>query len=334
MGVQPQPHPARLRRLEEELAEAGFEPGGSASWRELLLVELDYALRPLVHERRVPSVGTIIEPTADAAAWEGGTLLNISRGSLGDYPVEGARRFADGMSSFVVRRLDGDDEFVVFDRPAGSERDLVVLADALDATVVQRHPSGIVRLVGDFGVLRWNGLRWHHEPPVRSWVDSVSACAAEGDRRILAKLLAFAVHDLGARGIGALLVYDPDGASSSSYQLRLPTPPPLRIDRVSDLAPLRHVLGQIDGAAVFDCDGVLRELGVRLVPSAAAESDIEGYRGMRHTSARRYSFDEPESTVIVVSEDGPVSVLRKGALLGSSSRHWLPPDLVALDEGS
>jgi hypothetical protein len=55
---------------------------------------------------------------------------------------------------------------------------------------------------------------------------------------------------------------------------------------------------------------------------------------MRHTSARRYSFDEPESTVIVVSEDGPVSVLRKGALLGSSSRHWLPPDLVALDEGS
>ena len=39
---------------------------------------------------------------------------------------------------------------------------------------------------------------------------------------------------------------------------------------------------------------------------------------MRHTAARRYSFDDPTATVIVVSEDGPVSVLRKGKVLGSS----------------
>jgi hypothetical protein len=108
----------------------------------------------------------------------------------------------------------------------------------------------------------------------------------------------------------------------------------LRIDRVSDLAPLRHVLGQIDGAAVFDRDGVLRQLGVRLVPSPTAESDIDGYRGMRHTSGRRYSFDEPEATVVVISEDGPVSVLRKGEVLGSSSERWVPLELVALDDGA
>ena len=63
---------------------------------------------------------------------------------------------------------------------------------------------------------------------------------------------------------------------------------------------------------MFDADGVLRELGVRLVPSAAAEAEVDGYRGMRHTSARRYSYDDPTATVIVVSEDGPVSVLRAG----------------------
>jgi DNA integrity scanning protein DisA with diadenylate cyclase activity len=55
---------------------------------------------------------------------------------------------------------------------------------------------------------------------------------------------------------------------------------------------------------------------VRLVPSAEAESDVEGYRGMRHTSARRYSFDDPTATLIVVSEDGPVSVIRNGEVLG------------------
>lgn len=57
---------------------------------------------------------------------------------------------------------------------------------------------------------------------------------------------------------------------------------------------------------------------MRLVPSAEAETQVEGYRGMRHTSARRYSYDDPNATVIVVSEDGPVTVLRNGELLGTS----------------
>ena len=71
----------------------------------------------------------------------------------------------------------------------------------------------------------------------------------------------------------------------------------------------------VDGAAVFDGAGTLRHLGVRLVPSAEAEADVEGFRGMRHTAARRYSFDDPTATVIVVSEDGPVSVIRHGEVL-------------------
>ena len=62
---------------------------------------------------------------------------------------------------------------MVFDRPAGSERDLVVLADVFEATIVQRHPAGSVRVVGAFGVLRWDGLSWHHEPPVSSWIDGI-----------------------------------------------------------------------------------------------------------------------------------------------------------------
>jgi DNA integrity scanning protein DisA with diadenylate cyclase activity len=40
--------------------------------------------------------------------------------------------------------------------------------------------------------------------------------------------------------------------------------------------------------------------------------------GTRHTSGRRYSYDDPFATVIAVSEDGPVSVLRNGAVLGRS----------------
>jgi hypothetical protein len=69
---------------------------------------------------------------------------------------------------------------------------------------------------------------------------------------------------------------------------------------------------------VLDASGTLRQLGVRLVPSPLAEADVEGLRGMRHTAGRRYSFDDPGATVIVVSEDGPVTVIRNGQVLGRS----------------
>jgi len=59
---------------------------------------------------------------------------------------------------------------------------------------------------------------------------------------------------------------------------------------------------------------VLRHLGVRLVPNAMAEETVEALRGT-HTSGRRYSRDDPIATVIAVSDDGPVSVFRDGAVL-------------------
>jgi hypothetical protein len=308
----------RLRRLAEELAESGLRLNGSEALRGILLEEIDHALRPDVHERKVASNGTIFEPKSDPATWGALAQLEVTRGPIGEHPLSAARRFADGRSSWIVRRANGTNEWLVLDRPAGSERDLVVLASVLDATIIQRHPTGSVRVVGHFGVLRWQGFTWRHEPPVSSWINAVAASPDHGKPEILEAMLEFAVHDLGSRGIGSLLIYRPDSGSSPAVEERLPTPPPLRIDVVSHLAPLRHALGQIDGAAVFDVDGVLHHLGVRLVPSNDAERTVDAIGGTRHTSGRRYSHDDPLATIIVVSEDGPVTVLRNGAVLGDS----------------
>lgn len=307
----------RRGRLYEELVDAGFRLEGADPAGSMLIHELDYARFPSVHERHVPSFGAIVAPSVSIADWEKPTELRISTRPLGDFSLGVARRFADGMSTWLVRWSDSA-VLAVFDRPSGSERDLVILSDSLGASVVQRHPSGVVRLAGDFGVLRWDGIAWHREPPVRSWIDSVHGSDADGDREVLGRLLAFAVHDLGARGIGATLVYRASESSSGSFDRRLLIPPPLSISRSIDLAPLRHVLAQVDGAAVFDEDGTMREIGVRLVPSARAEAEVDGFRGMRHTASRRYSFDDPAATVIVVSEDGPVTVLRAGEMIGHS----------------
>jgi hypothetical protein len=312
--------PPRLRRLAEELGEEIGWPGDPAGVSRLVLEEIDRARRPRVHERRVVSSGAVVAPSTDPGTWGPGTQLEISRGPLVSTDLDGMRLFADGLSSWLVRHADGQpDEWMVFDRPSGSERDLVVIAEVLGATVVQRHPTGVVRVVDDQGVARWDGVGWHHEPPVASWIDAVTASDPHGDVSVARALLEFAVHDLGARGIGALLIHRADGEPGPAVEARLPSPPPLQVRRPNALAPLRHALGQIDGAAVFDADGVLRELGVRLVPSAQAEAEVGGLRGMRHTAARRYSFDDPLATVIVVSEDGPVTVLRNGEQLGASA---------------
>jgi hypothetical protein len=306
----------RLSRLAEELAEAGLPSSGSRLLDDVLVEEVDRALRPAVHERHVPSSGVILDPGSDPLAWTAETELEITSKQVGAQGLEAARPFVDGLSSWLLRRTSGGgDEWLLFDRPAGSERDLVVLADVMEATLVQRHPAGVVRIVGGFGVLRWEGLSWHHAPPVVSWLDAVEADGFKGDPKVVEALLRMAVHDLGSLGIGALLIYRPVASPGPAVEELLPPPPPLRISAAAHLAPLRHALGQIDGAAMFDGEGVLRRLGARLVPSAEAELRVDAMGGTRHTSALRYSFDDPTAIVVIVSEDGPVSIARNGAVV-------------------
>lgn len=312
---------ARMRRLAEELEESGFVFAGDDAGVAALLDEIRHAVHPPVHERRVASVGAIVDPRSSHEQWERVTELHITEWDVAAARLEWARRFADGLSSWLVRRSGGPSTGVVFDRPSGSERDLGVIAAAFEATVVQRHPSGVVRVVNDLGTWRWERFDWHFERHVASWIDVLTACPEHGDADVLRALLEFAVHDLGGLGIGALLVYRPEAAPAGpAVEVRLPSPPPLQVTRPLSLAPLRHALAQVDGAAVFDASGTIRHLGVRLVPSAEAEAEVEGLRGMRHTSGRRYSYDDPMATVVAVSEDGPVTVFRAGAVLGSSIR--------------
>jgi hypothetical protein len=309
----------RLTRLAEELRDLTALPSDIIDVDGVLIEEIDHVLRPAVHERRILSTGAIVDPQSESAEWSAGAQLDIVRTPVAQERIPTTRRFADGLSSWLLRRTSHDDEWVIFDRPASSERDLVVLSDVFQATIVQRHPSGSVRVVGPFGVLRWDRMRWHYEPPISAWIDTLMACDHTGDATVLNALLAFAVHDLGSQGIGTLLIYRPRDEPGPAVDDPLPAPPPLRIRTPFHLAPLRHALAQVDGAAVFNREGTLQRLGVRLIPSSSSIESIESFGGTRHTSGRRYSFDDPSATVIAVSDDGPVTVLRNGRILGRST---------------
>ncbi len=317
MGTSSRISAGRFRRLQEELNEE--LPGILDATPDVpgTLDELSYALWPPVHEGRVATYGAIVAPLSDPEEWTGVTGLTVHHRMASGLSNDATRRFADGMTSWVLRRPGGTTELVVFDRLASSERDLVVLAETSGGVLIQRHPNGIVRMVGPFGVARFTAGTWHHQPPVDRWLDAVRACQSPEQQQVLKRLLRFAVHDLGSRRIGALLVYRA-GPGSGTIEAPQPTPPPLNVKVPANLAPLQHVLSQLDGAAIFDEKGSLVGLGVRLVPSRSAEDAVPTVGGTRHTSASRFSYDEPDSVVIAVSEDGPVTVFRRGRVLGRS----------------
>lgn len=310
--------PGRLRRLIDELLDEKLGAVERSSDPNVLVDELDYALRPPRHERRVPSYGVLLFPTEPSENWGSLIGLNVTISRSTERADDEVRRYADGLSSWAIRTGTGIDALAVFDRVTSSERDLVVLAEATGAMVVQRHPNGEVRLVGSFGVARWDGMGWMIEPPATRWLEA-AACSDAGEMvSTIDTLLRFAVHDLGARGIGALFVISPTDLSNPAFEVRLPTPPELSIHLPTALGPLRHVLSQIDGAALLDPSGVVRALGIRISPSLQAESQVEPLGGTRHTTGRRYSFDDPLAVVIVVSEAGPVTVFRHGEIVGRS----------------
>ena len=307
----------RRERVADDLRDLGVRWDGGDTGT-IILEEVDEALHPASHERMVPTTGMVVAPATTPTTWDQLTRLRIATVIGSGQSIAAARRFADGQSTWLLRRDPETIEWLFFDRPAGSERDLVILARALGATVVQRDSGGVVRVVGAFGVLRWERYAWHLEPPVASMVERVAHARRPRHRMTIEALLTFAVHDLGAAGIGALLVYRTTDRPGPAVEERLALPPELRITEPLHLAPLRHALAQTDGAAVFDVSGTLRRLGVRLVPTRQAEAAIDPLGGTRHTSARRYSFDDPDAIVIAVSDSGPVSVLQAGEVVATS----------------
>lgn len=194
---------------------------------------------------------------------------------------------------------------------------------AVGGLIVQRHPSGQVRVFGPSGVVRWNGVAWHHDAPVDAWVDRLHTVVDQelkGSVDGVRPLLRFAIHELGGRHIGATLIWRPSDVDEPATRIEplVHNAPRLRLDKLGEEAALAQALAQTDGAALFDHDATLSALGLRLAPSRDAERAVPAMSGMRHTSALRYSFDDPHAIVIVVSDDGPVTLMHAGRAIATA----------------
>jgi DNA integrity scanning protein DisA with diadenylate cyclase activity len=329
----------RLARLHAELVDEFVPlpvdgPAGSA-----LLTELFYALHPPVHEGRVPAYGAVVHLDVDADSGDGdrdGDPLAATGGTVPDgIPAASSRldhrpdveligakldatmqrMAADGRSTFVWRSIDRPEGILTLARSHNSEADLVGLRERLgNVVVIQRSLEGRVRAVTQEGVVIWTGVDWVFKPVANSYLAPLARLLPDADRDVLDALLDLCVHGLSAKGVGATLVWwlddshpqGIDGAmAQSAYSLTV-------TDRRHHPA-LLSILAQVDRAVVVRRAGELKAVDVALLTSAESEARVAAQGGTRHSSARRYSYDQHRSVVFVVSADGPVSVFVDGA---------------------
>jgi hypothetical protein len=303
----------RLGRLREELADEAVPLPVDTRQGLALLEELDYARQPPIHEGRAPRYGALVSidtaPQLDRLEAIGEDLAVL-------------RRLADGRASFVVRGSHSPAGLVYFDHSLEYEASAIALHAETGAYVIQRGATGKVRVCGPDGVVNWDGVQWDFKPLADRHVAPIRRLVPQIDEEVLVGLLELCVHWLSPGHIGASLVVGLDGDPRKLLHLDRSGEmdvPSLNVTRRDHFSPLLSLLSQVDGATLVDPDGEVSTVQVGLQWSDLAGQLVAPTGGMRHTSARRFSFDEVSSLVFVVSQDGPASVFSDGALLTAVS---------------
>jgi len=165
----------------------------------LVLDELEYARRPPLFERRAPIYGSIVVPD-DRSLIESGELVDLIE--LDAQPLDVARRFADGRSTYLVRQPDRPLLLACFRRSVQYEADLVEIQADLGAIIVQRIAMGVTRAFTETGAEEWAGYRWTNRPNTRSQHEALQPLLPGVDKPVLAGLLELAVHWLSPSRVG------------------------------------------------------------------------------------------------------------------------------------
>jgi DNA integrity scanning protein DisA with diadenylate cyclase activity len=301
------------RRLRSELADDGIEIDVDDELLPIVLDEVGYARRPPRFERRVPLYGSLIVPD-DRSLIAAGDLVDLV--PVDDQPLPVARRFADGRSSYLAVHPDGRRQLAFFRRSVQYEADLVEIQADTGVVIVQRTPVlEVTRVFTPTTTVEWTGYRWTSRPNAHALHAQLRPFLPGIAAPVLAGLLELALHWLSPGRVGAILVVPVSHGDDGLDLDRATAIPRLSVTTRHHYPALFSALLQTDLATVVDGDGIAHHIGVGLNWSAEAEVEVQTTRGMRHRSAARYTYDHPEAVAIVVSEDGPVTVFRRGRSL-------------------
>ena len=288
-----------------------------------VLAEISHILAPELHEGRIAPCGIVFtERPAE--------LANTRKVSLPVSQLVLARRLADGINSFMLFERENFLGLIFFSTAMSTELQLVRVLPQSNSLIIQRDADGVSKFFRPDSITLHENRTWFTKPHVKEAARRIYHCVAGIDRAILKRILEFAFHILSpASRSGATLVWYFQTLATETKSETTPdqdlTGLQLSILDERDSAAVCHFLSQIDGATILGPDGRLMRTSVHLRYSQRSSELIPEYKGTRHTSAQRFSFDDSRALVIAVSEDGPVTVFSDGASIADlriySSKH-------------
>jgi DNA integrity scanning protein DisA with diadenylate cyclase activity len=301
---------------------AELEENRVADWvpeligQEPLLAELDYALRPIIHEGKMRPFGFIelSRPLAKPLT----RILEVEQ--------KDARRLADGCHSFLLFEAGVFQGLLLLEQKADTEWQLVDLQQELQGLICRTTTAGVTQLFCEPGILIHQMRRWYKKPAVRNLVQSIYQALPQIDLAQLQDILEFCFYELSPQKIGTTLVWYVAPICNQELDILLPSARLWRLRQSFEVklgsavsnAVLQHVLGFTDGAVILDANGAILGAGAHLKYSRESAIALPAYRGTRHTSAQRFSYDCPHTLVFVVSTDSSLTVFSGGRVIAVS----------------
>ncbi len=311
----------RRRRLTEDLHRLGLRSTHrlSPDFEAAVL----YAMHAPPHEAKLASFGAIT-PTPYAVHYGDLTATQLQLPLGLPYPLQGTAgisnsllwQMADGYSSVVL--LGPLDAELVSTAPPLDELECLRMSMQGYSTV-QRLGTGDVRIVLPEMILNHDSAgNWTVKPHfahVRtlSWYGAPPLEAFDWVMRI-------ALHRLSGTGVGATFVVElrpvvkPEVATFLDFfggeavgKINLEDPQAAGV--------MRSLAAQNDRAMLISSAGDLTRARMALTPDQTTPHDHVPFGGTRHTSALQTSAEADGYVIIVVSEDGPVSVMADGRIL-------------------
>lgn len=285
---------------------------------DLLSQELDYALRPNLHERKIQPYGFIVCNNPDSP-------IHQQLFELVFFDLNEARKLADGCHSFLVFIQGQFKGMLILEQAADNELKLYQLQEDLNAVICTTDINGVTKVICPAGVFIHEYRRWRKKPSVKLMMKKIQFEIFQCNPEILQSILEFCFHELSPRNIGTIIVWCLSEKIPSELKNLLPNTSlgnvkknvEVQINSTPDLPILRHILTFTDGAMLLDWQGTIVGVGIHLKYSENSREMLETYKGTRHTSAKRFSYDFPETLLFVVSDDGPVTIFWKGINIGN-----------------
>jgi hypothetical protein len=289
-----------------------------------VLEELYHVLYPKRHEGLIPPYGVLLAP-APPPSLAPAISCGLGREVGSGLRKELLRRFADGRQTFVYYAGTNSPVLLRLETSASDELELLNLAHRVgEGLVLKRRKTGLVTIVWQDKVFTVRDREWLvRTPPLGHPIRALwQACGIEGEvaGAVAQRMLQLCWYVLSPQGIGATFVWylrEPSDEDLAFWrEAQDVTSLQLNVQREADYGEIVHLARHWDGAVLVGPGGDVRLIKGQLGGFKERTIDIvKEFRGTRHTSARRFSYEHEKTIAFVVSQDGGLTKFSDGAIV-------------------